>query len=140
MNKQFEIIRNTRKFLLGLVSELTIDDLNTVPPGFNNNIIWNLAHLVAAQQNVCYARTGLPIRVPEDFFQSYKPETRPVLVLDQAQIEEVKQLFTTTIDQLEEDYHNNLFSGYKAWTNRYGVTHNNIEDTIISSTGRQALF
>lgn len=61
MNKQIEIIRKTRVKLLEMLSDLSTDQLNKIPAGFNNNIIWNLAHLVAAQQGICYLRAGLPM-------------------------------------------------------------------------------
>ena len=130
MEKQFEIIKSTRKYLLSFITDLTIDELNEIPEGFNNNIIWNLGHLVAAQQNVCYARGGLKIRIDEGLFLAYKPDTKPAGYVDQEKIAEIKELFLSTIEQLEADYYNNEFSEYRAWTNRYGVTHNCIEDTI----------
>jgi hypothetical protein len=53
MIHQIENIKTLRTTLLTLVENLTINQLNEVPEGFNNNIIWNLAHLTAAQQGVC---------------------------------------------------------------------------------------
>lgn len=67
MDKSFEIIRKTRQAILSQVSELTIGQLNEIPAGFNNNIIWNLAHMVAAQQGICYVRGGLPLVIKEKF-------------------------------------------------------------------------
>jgi hypothetical protein len=130
VKKQFEILKNTRKYLLNFIDDLTIDELNEIPPGFNNNIIWNLAHLIAAQQGVCYVRGGLNLRIDESFFSTYKPETKPQKYVDQSEVAGIKELFLSTIDQLESDYYNNAFSNYNSWTNRYGVVHNNIEDTI----------
>ncbi|WP_205896842.1 DinB family protein, partial [Pseudomonas viridiflava] len=48
-----------QNFILDLVKDLSIEQLNKIPDGFNNNIIWNIAHLTAAQQNLCYTRSGL---------------------------------------------------------------------------------
>lgn len=130
MEKQFEIIKSTRKYLLSFTADLSIDELNRIPPTFNNNIIWNLAHLISAQQNVCYARTGLDVVIDQTLFTAYKPDTKPSGYVDAEQVSTIKDLFISTIDKLESDYHNNVFRNYNAWTNRYGVTHNTIEDTI----------
>ena len=130
MEKQFEIIKSTRKYLLNFIADLTIDELNEIPAGFNNNIIWNLAHLIAAQQNICYVRGGLNVKIDQNLFQAYKPDTKPVGYVDKEKVAEIKELFLSTIDELEADYNNNVFADYNAWTNRYGVIHNNIEDTI----------
>lgn len=130
MEKQFEIIKSVRKYLLGLIADLTVDELNEIPAGFNNNIIWNLAHIIASQQNVCYVRGGLDLKIDQNLFLAYKPETKPQAYVEMEKIAEIKELFLSTIDQLEADYYNNVFNDYNAWTNRYGVTHNTIEDTI----------
>jgi hypothetical protein len=130
MHKQLQMIRHTRAFILNLVSELTAEELNKVPTGFNNNIVWNLAHMVAAQQGICYKRAGLPIIVSEDFFQQYKPDTKPGQFVDSLEIDNIKELFSTTIDQLEKDIAANRFAEYPSWTTRYGVTINSIEEAV----------
>ncbi|WP_407635809.1 DinB family protein [Solitalea canadensis] len=37
----------------------TIDQLNKVPAGFNNNLIWNIGHEIVAQQALIYKSSGL---------------------------------------------------------------------------------
>ena len=50
MNKAIERLKNPRMMLIKMLNELSTEQLNKVPAGFNNNIIWNAAHMVAAQQ------------------------------------------------------------------------------------------
>jgi len=50
MKKEIERLKKTRIFLLDLIKDLTTEQLNEIPKGFNNNIIWNLGHLIASQQ------------------------------------------------------------------------------------------
>ncbi|MDF2433683.1 MAG: hypothetical protein JWP44_3314 [Mucilaginibacter sp.] len=130
MNSSFEIIKKPRIHSINLIKDLSIEQLNNIPAGFNNNIIWNIAHTIAAQQGVCYKRAGLDIRVDEDFFQRYKPDTKPTDFIDSAEVEKISELLLTTIDQLETDYNNELFSNYTSWTTRYGVEINNIDKAI----------
>jgi len=130
MEKQFEIIRNTRRFLLNFIGDLTIDQLNEIPLGFNNNIIWNIAHMIAAQQGICYLRGGLDLKIDQKMFQAYKPDTKPTGFVTSEEVKIIKQLLVSTIDQLETDCKNNAFTNYTSWINRYGVQHNNIDDTI----------
>lgn len=130
MEKQFEIIRQTRKFLLTTIEELTTEQLNEIPEGFNNNIIWNLAHIVAAQQGVCYVRGGLKPVIDDQFFNAYKPDTKPTTYVDEAEIAKIKEWVVSTIDRLEQDYNSKIFEGYQSWTNRYGVEHRSIDDTL----------
>lgn len=130
MTKQIEIIRKTRTFLLKNLENLTTEQYNKIPEGFNNNIIWNLGHMIAAQQGVCYIRAGLAPRVGEDIINSFKSSTKPERAFDETEIENIKSLLFSTLDQLEEDYNNNLFGGYTAWTTRYGVELAGIDDAL----------
>ncbi len=58
MHKTINNISKTRQYLLQVTEGMTAEALNTIPAGFSNNIIWNMGHLVAAQQGLCYVRTG----------------------------------------------------------------------------------
>jgi hypothetical protein len=130
MTKQIEIIRKTRSFLLEQLKDLTTEQYNKIPEGFNNNIIWNLGHMVAAQQGVCYIKAGLAPRISEDFINTFKSGTKPERAFSESEIENIKSLLFTTLDQLEEDYRNNIFGGYTAWSTRYGVELASIDDAI----------
>jgi hypothetical protein len=130
MTKQIEIIRKTRTFLLENLKDLTTEQYNKIPEGFNNNIIWNLGHMIAAQQGVCYLRGGLALRVEEDLINSFKSSTKPERAFSESEIESIKSLLFSTLDQLEEDYNNNIFGGYTAWTTRYAVELASIDDAI----------
>ncbi|GAA4729609.1 DinB family protein [Flavisolibacter ginsenosidimutans] len=130
MEKQFEILRKTRQFLISLLDGLSLEQLNKIPQGFNNNIIWNAGHIVAAQQGVCYRRAGLPLIVDEAFFDQFKPESKPQEQATEAEVAQIKKLLLSTIDDLQRDYENKKFSTYPAWTTRYGVAINSIEDVV----------
>ncbi|MCW3091165.1 MAG: DinB family protein [Ferruginibacter sp.] len=130
MSKQLEILLQTRRNLLSLIDDLTIDQLNEIPAGFNNNIVWNLGHMIASQQGVCYLRAGLPLVVEEKYFESFKPGTRPSASINSDELDTLKALLLSTIDQLKADYENDLFKNYIPWTTRYNVPLSNIDETI----------
>jgi hypothetical protein len=90
-----------------------------VPHGFNNNIIWNTAHLVAAQQFICYIRPGLSAPLPEELYMKYASGTRPEKFVESDEEDEIKKLLLTSIDQLERDYQQNVFQAFKPWTTRF---------------------
>ncbi|MBS1521040.1 MAG: DinB family protein [Bacteroidetes bacterium] len=130
MTKQIEIIRKTRSFLLKNLEGLTTEQYNKIPKGFNNNIIWNLGHMIAAQQGICYIRAGLTPHVSEDFINHYKSGSKPEGNVDAIGIEQIKSLLFSTLDQLEEDYKNDIFGGYTAWSTRYEVEMASIDDAL----------
>src|ERR1700712_2860570 len=100
MTKQIEIIRKTRSFLLENLKDLTTEQFNKIPEGFNNNIIWNLGHMIAAQQGVCYIRAGIAPVIGQDFIDTYKSGSKPGEPVDATAIEDIKNLLFSTIGQL----------------------------------------
>ncbi len=130
MEKEIEILKKTRTFLLSILNELSTEQLNEIPSGFNNNIVWNLGHLVAAQQGVCYVRGGLPMVIDEKYFLAYKPDTKPSGYVNEEEVQVLKKQLLSTIDNLEQDLAASVFAANPPWTNRYGVEHKNIEDSI----------
>jgi len=130
MESTIDTIKKTRLFLLNLISELSIEQLNKIPTGFNNNIVWNLAHLIAAQQGLCYVRSGLKVIVDEKFFLAYKTDSKPEGNVNEAEFKKIKSLLIETLEQLETDLAKNLFIDYTAVKTRYGVEIKNIYDAI----------
>lgn len=130
MNKQIDRIKTIRLHLLDLVSDLSVEQLNEIPAGFKNNIVWHLGHLTAAQQGVCYARAGLKPFVEEKYLVLYRPGTKPEQFVPAEEVDEVKDLLISPLDQLDADLSANLFSRYNAWTSRYGVALASIQDAL----------
>ncbi|MVN21679.1 DinB family protein [Mucilaginibacter arboris] len=130
MHLQIQKIKATRTFLLNLVEGLTIEQLNQIPEGFNNNIIWNLAHLTAAQQSICYKRSGLKPVVQDKYFSPYLPGTKPDSFIDQAEAGTIKTLLLSSLDEFESDYKKGFFKTYTPFVTRYGVAIDTIDDAI----------
>ncbi|MEO8772213.1 MAG: DinB family protein [Ferruginibacter sp.] len=130
MHPQINMMRATRTWLLNIIKDLSVEQLNEVPAGFNNNIIWNVGHLIAAQQGVCYVRAGLKPVVEEKYFLNYKTDTKPGDPLGEEEINTIKQLLHSTLDQLESDLDKNIFSNYTEWATRSGLEMKHIDDAL----------
>lgn len=130
MTQQIDRVRKTRQYLLEKIRPLSTEQWNLVPHGFNNNIVWNFAHMIAAQQGICYLRAGIAMQVEENFYQLYKPGTKPTRFVGPEEIEVFKNQFITTLDSLETDLQQSAFAGYQPWTTRYGVEIHNIQDCL----------
>lgn len=130
MLKSIELIRGPRELVLNQVKDLTLEQLNHIPQGFNNNIIWNIAHMISGQQGIFYTRAGLPITVADKYYTPYRPETKPTTFVGAEDVATIKELFLSTIHQLETDVNNNLFVNYPAWSTRYGVEVNSVETAL----------
>ena len=78
MNEIFEFIINSRQAFIQLIDSLSIEQLNKIPDGYNNNIIWNFGHIVVSTQTLCYVRTGILTDTNAvKFNEFYKKDTRP---------------------------------------------------------------
>jgi hypothetical protein len=130
METRIETLKKVRLNFLNVLGELTAEQLNEIPKGFNNNIVWNLGHLLASQQGLCYVRASLKMTIDEQLFLSYKPESKPNGFVDNLEIDRLKELFISVIEQFEIDYNKNMFIGYTQWTNRTGIEITNIDDAI----------
>jgi DinB superfamily len=127
MQTSIDRYKKIRLYILESIKDLSVEQLNEIPEGFSNNIIWNIAHLVATQQAICYKRAGQEIKIEESFFDLFKPGTKPELVFDARMIQKIKEMFISNLDELEKDYNNNIFTTYTSWNTRAGVEITNID-------------
>ena len=133
MNSNLNKIKNFRLYLLKQISNLTTEQLNYIPSGYNNNIIWNLAHLVSAEQNMCYVRSGLPVTVEDKYFTPYISGTKPVDFVKGEDIEAIKAMLITSVDRLQVDLDNHAFVNYTPSImipKVYGFEVTNIEEAL----------
>lgn len=130
MRFPFEVYRQTRKNILFYLDDLDEDQINEIPPGFSNNIAWNLGHLIVTQQLLFYVNAGVDVIVPTGWIDRFKKGSKPEGRVSIAEFEEMKNLLVSSIDKAEEDYVANVFKGYKPYKTSYGVQINSIEDVI----------
>jgi len=133
MDKRIDKIKKFRLFLLEQIKGLTDEQLNKIPNGFNNNIIWNLTHLICAQQGICYLRAGQAALVPDKYIAPFFTNTKPERFISRQEIEEISGLFISTIDSLQTDYDKKIFDNYTASPNVfriYGIEISNIDDAL----------
>ncbi|GLU54723.1 DinB family protein [Dyadobacter frigoris] len=106
------ILRN-RRYILSVVRNLTTEQINDVPRGFNNSIIWNIGHMTAVQLEMYYLMTGNALKVEEKYHVNFRIGTHPFWV-EEAEIAVVKHLYLQAVGQLDEDYRAGLFKNYDA--------------------------
>lgn len=130
MKEQFELIRQTRTRFIELVDGLSIEELNEIPSGMNNNIAWNFGHIVTAQQGLCNGLSGVELDVPAELTAGFKKGSKPEGFISQEIIDELKEYAVTCIDELEKGLGENVYVQYKPYTTSFGYTLNNIEDAV----------
>lgn len=120
MKDTFEVNRTSRKMASSYFENYTLEQLNKIPEGFSNSLIWNIAHIVVTQQLLVYKFSGLPMMVSNEMIEKYRKGSKPESDVMQAEADEIKSLLVKTVDQLEVDYNNGIFENYQEYPTSTG--------------------
>jgi len=131
MKFQFEVLEVGRKNFSGLMRNLTIEQMNHVPEGFNNNIIWNYGHIVVTQQLLTYGLSGLEMKMDKAIIDKYRKGSKPGDFIDMEEFKLLKETSKVLTQQTIEDYNNKVFKNFKPYPTSFGITLNNIDDAIV---------
>jgi len=113
-----------------ILEKHTLEQLNKIPEGFGNNLIWNIAHVIVTQQLLVYKLSGLPIMVSDELVEKYKKGTKPEQAATQDEVDEIKSLLFSTIEKTKEDYANGIFKNYTEYPTSTGFVLNSVQDAL----------
>ena len=130
LHTEFEINRQTRKNILLTINNLNEDIINVIPKGFNNNIAWNIGHILVTHQLLVYGLSGVEMKVPDNWVEKYRKGSRPGERISYEEFQQIKEIFTSTIDWAETDYNAGKFSKFKAYKTSYGFPLDRVEDVL----------
>lgn len=130
MNKIFDITLKSRQRLYKILAETPEADLLKIPTSHNNNIWWNIAHVLVTEQLLVYKFSGLDINIPASLVGKFMKGTAPDGAATEEEIQEVKDLLISTVEKTKADYEKGIFKNYKAYTTSANVTLEKVEDAI----------
>lgn len=131
MNTSLKVTIASRELLQKFIESHTLEQLNKIPEGFKNNIIWNIGHVVVTQQLLAYKLSGLAMMVTDEMVSKYQKGSAPQGNVTQEEVEAIKSLLFNTITKTEEDFNNGLFQNYMEYTvSTANFTLKNIEDAM----------
>ncbi|REH56168.1 DinB family protein [Tenacibaculum gallaicum] len=130
MNKQFEVLKRSRDLVLKRIEGLSHEQLHIIPEGFNNNIAWNVAHLVVTQQLLHYKLSGLNCLAPDELIEGYKKGTIPTKGFTEEEFEEVKELLIGLPETLEEDFEAGIFTKHQEYETSTGFVIDSFESAV----------
>lgn len=130
METTFNINHTSRTVISKILENHTLEQLNTIPEGFSNNLIWNIGHIVVVQQMLVYNLSGLPMMVSDEMVTKYKRGTKPEHSVTQEEVNEIKSLLFATLEQAKKDFANDIFKTYTEFTTMTGFTIKNAKAAI----------
>ena len=132
-------VRQTRQNMQRLMGGLAIEQLNAIPDGFRNNLIWNYGHVIVTQQLLCYGLSGQKTFVDKSLIESYRKGTAPDGFVDQVAFEELQTLSTAALDQFQNDYVQGVFQDFKLYPTSFGVELSRIEEAFQFNLAHEAM-
>ncbi len=129
MKSEFKIWQKNRDLYLDFLNVYSLEQLNTVPQGFSNNLIWNIGHIIVVQQLMVYKASNLPMYISDDLFLKYKPGTKPTTT-SQTEVDELKDLLISLVDKTQDDFATEKFSSFNEFTTRTGFQVSSLKEAI----------
>lgn len=131
MIKNFRYAYIIRKKLIDIVQSLSIEQLNKIPEGFNNNIAWHFGHLVVSTEILCYVRSNVQPERVILLSDQYKNGSKPDHFISKEEIDFLLSRTLISLHEIEADYKNGVFEGMVPYsTHTFGFEIENIEDVF----------
>lgn len=140
MNLSFQLdsLKATRDNARKILSAFSLEEINKIPEGFNNNLVWNYGHMIITQQLLCYKLAGAPMHIDKALVKKYAKGTQPEGPVTNEEYQMLLEMDTQTIKHLEADYGSNIFDNYKPYETSYGITLSHIDEAITFNNMHEA--
>lgn len=119
-----------RQYINKALDGLSSEQMLTIPDKFDNNIAWNLGHVIAVQQRMHYARVGATPHVSDDFIKMYLSGTSPADWSAQPNVDELVSLLTALPKKLDSNYADLSSRAFESSVTASGIPLNNLDDAI----------
>ena len=139
METTFKIWETSRNHYLKFFDGYTLEQLNRIPEGFSNNLIWNIGHIIVAQQGLVYRLSGLPSYIEESLVETYKNGSKPTGSTTAEEVEQLKDLLITLIDKTKSDYHDGKFTSYHEYNTATGFNLKSTKEALEFNNYHEAL-
>lgn len=139
METAFRITETSRKVLSGFLEKYSLEELNKIPEGFSNNLLWNIGHIIVVQQLLVYKLSGVPAMISTEMIEKYQKGTKPEHNVTQQEVDEIKVLLFSTLEKTKQDLAQNVFQKYMEFTSMSGFTMKSAQNAIEFNNYHEAM-
>jgi hypothetical protein len=133
------LLKQTRSNFLNLIADLNIEQLNKIPQGFKNNIIWNFGHVVVTQQILCYKLSGLPMNLSNTIIDKYRKGSSAPIDVSEEEFNMLKAAAIDLVEKTKSDYIEGLFKHFENYPTSYGIELTHIEEAVSFNNTHEGL-
>ncbi len=133
------LLEQTRNNFLNLIDGLSIEQLNKIPDGYKNNIIWNFGHVVVTQQILCYKLSNLPMYLNNEIIDKYRKGSAPSSNVSSDEISVLKKAALDLVEQTKLDYIEGKFKNFEKYPTSYGIELTHIEEAVSFNNTHEGL-
>lgn len=120
MKTTFRIWETSRNLYLKYLETYSLEQLNKIPDGFSNNLIWNIAHIIVSQQKLVYTLSGLPMHISQEMLEKYQNGSKPDGKVSETEVDVIRSLLISTINQTKSDYESGIFKEFNPYQTKTG--------------------
>ena len=128
-----------RQLIQQALAGLSTEAFLAMPRGFDNNIAWNLGHIIVTQQALHYRLSGLPTLTTKEEVAMFKTGTSPADWTSKPDISRLLALLGETGPKLQADYAAALFADFQPYTTSTGIELQTIEDALAFNNFHEGL-
>ncbi len=139
MEKIFDILLKNRMILHEFLKNTPEEDLYKIPEGFNNNIWWNIAHVVVTPQLLMYKLSGMDFTIEEELINTYKKGTFPNGKPSEQEREKIAAYLFSTVKHIQLDYERGKFKNFQEYMTTPKIGLSNAEDALSFNVFHEGL-
>ena len=95
----FKTFRTTRFHMLRELEGLSHEDMLSIPEGRDDNVLWNVGHLLCSLSRLCYVFSSYPLPIPDHYLTLFGKNTNALYWEEVPDVDEVLGYFNSVPDQ-----------------------------------------
>ncbi|ANS74214.1 hypothetical protein AWM70_06140 [Paenibacillus yonginensis] len=141
----FNLMGTARQNIAKLMDNVAVEQRAIVPQGFNNNLHWQIGHIVTVAERLTYSLRGEPSQLPGEYMLFFNTGTKPadwtseppawedILAVMESQLIRIRDVFGERLDEGLANHNN--FAGAKTFRNllELNVAHENSHVGMINA-------
>ena len=124
-------MRENRSYAMAPLAGLSNERFLEILPGLNNNILWNVGHILFDQCYKLYHMCGLAMPVPKAYEAWFESGSSPRDWAETPNVGEVVEKFWSVNEIAIADYEKGAFTGFQSYRLEDGTPVDTIEESIV---------